>query len=102
MLNVRPNSARIIQLKPKTFVDYQKGAGYLSFSDVPYTKVKLIYYDVDKPFHIEFKTSFIQESFTETNIRGQTTRSCKYDKALLPSVVILTRRAGVSKEKKDD
>ena len=102
MSNVRPNSSRVIQLKTENFVNYQKAAGYLSFSDVLYTKVKVLYLDADKPFHVEFKTSYIQECFVEVNIRGQTTRSCKYDKAVLPSVVALKHRAGLSKEKKDD
>ena len=42
MLNVRPNSSRVIQLKPENFVNYQKAAGYLSFSDVPYKSQSLI------------------------------------------------------------
>ena len=99
MLNVRPNSSRVIQLKPENFVNYQKAAGYLSFSDVPYTKVKVLYLDADKPFHVEFKTSYIQECFVEVNIRGQTTQSCNYNKAVLPSVVALKHRAGLSKKK---
>ena len=101
--NIRPKYSKVIQLQKTHFYNFQNVSKAMKFCGVPYSKVKELLYVSEKPFHVQFKTSFADKEFTEVSIRGQTTRNkdpCP--NVLLPMPKNITKSLALSKEKKED
>lgn len=102
MKRIRPRYSRVLQLTAKSFQNYKRSCKYLHFVNIPYSKVKCTVISADKPFHVEYKTSFIDDYFTEVSIRGQATRSGGVQERYLPNVRPLSQVLVIAKEKKLD
>ena len=101
--NIRPKYSKVIQLQKTHFYNFENVSKAMQFCGVPYSKVKELFYVSEKPFHLQFKTSFADKEFTEVSIRGQTTRNkdpCP--NVLLPMPKNITKSLALSKEKKED
>ena len=89
-------------MRNNNFLDYQKSIACLKYTSVPFTKVKSLKYDKDKPLTIGFKTSFCETSYGEGAIlRKSLTRQCG-PITTLPVPSRLKKKTVISTEKKKD
>ena len=99
--NIRPKYSKVIQLQKTHFYNFQNVSKAMKFCGVPYSKVKELLYVSEKPFHVQFKTSFADKEFTEVSIRGQTTRNkdpCP--NVLLPMPKNITKSPALKRRKR--
>ncbi|CAC5379231.1 unnamed protein product [Mytilus coruscus] len=71
------------------------------YNSVPFTKIKYIKLEVEKPLQVLYKVSFSDESFKEVSIVAQNTRK-KQKTVVMPKVNMLTKSNLLSKEKVKD
>lgn len=104
MTQIRPRNSKVIQLKDTDFLNFRQASISLKFSGIPYTKVKHLSYSSNKPFHVQYKTSFTDNGFTETPLQRQTTRNKSKRVENISTVIFTQTKAlrhtpGISKEK---
>ncbi|CAG2221282.1 unnamed protein product [Mytilus edulis] len=101
LTKVRKRSMKVIQLQPEHFFDFQTASRTFKYNSVPFTKVKYLKLEVEKPLHVLYKVSFSDESFKEVSIVAQNTRK-KQKTVVMPKVNMLTKSNLLSKEKVKD
>ncbi|XP_076107556.1 uncharacterized protein LOC143075857 [Mytilus galloprovincialis] len=101
LTKVRKRSMKVIQLQPEHFFDFQTASRTFKYNSVPFTKVKYLKLEVEKPLHVLYKVSFSDESFKEVSIVAQNTRK-KQKTVVMPKVNMLTKSNFLSKEKVKD
>ena len=58
MVEYKKKCLNVIQMTPKQFFDYKQCATEASFSKIPYTQLRHLKFDSQKPYEIRFRLSF--------------------------------------------
>ncbi|CAC5423890.1 unnamed protein product [Mytilus coruscus] len=98
LTRVRKRSMKVIQLQPEHFFNFQAASRTFKYNSVPFTKIKYIKLEVEKPLQVLYKVSFSDESFKEVSIVAQNTRK-KQKTVVMPKINMLIKSTYCQRKK---